>query len=103
MSLNDRNGTVLTMKNESAITTATISSREAWTEPVTAKFATMIATSRPAAPGMGRPTMYLLGFLGAPLGVVASTLKRASRIAPHARYTNEHTIPPKPSSWRDQR
>ena len=47
----------------------------------------------PAAPGTGRPTMYLPGFVGVPFSPIDSTLKRARRTAPAAAKTNAATRP----------
>src|SRR4249919_2998911 len=51
--------------------------------------ATISEMRMPAAPGMGRPTMYLPGLLGAPLVLVERTLNRARRTAPQPRNTND--------------
>ena len=47
----------------------------------------------PAAPGTGRPTMYLPGLVGAPFSPIDSTLKRARRTAPAAVKMNDATRP----------
>src|SRR5262249_35751467 len=61
--------------------------------PATAWLATTIDTRMPAAPGMGRPTMYFEGLVGLPASPMDRTLKRASRIAPHAVKTKEMMRP----------
>ena len=43
----------------------------------------------------------LLGFFGRPLVSVDNTLKRASRMAPHATYAKQASTPTMPSEWSD--
>src|SRR5687768_5846440 len=59
--------------------------------PSMAWLATTSEMRIPAAPGMGRPTTYLPGLVGAPFSLVARTLKRASLIAPQAVKRKEAT------------
>ena len=81
-SLKERKRIALTMKKESATTTHRIGTGELARPPETAWLAATSDTRMPAAPGIGSPKMYLLGFLGEPSRDIDSTLKRASRTAP---------------------
>src|SRR5687768_8366946 len=102
-SLKERNLMVLTIRKERPRTTTTTISGEPGSAPATAWLATTSETSTPAAPGMGRPTIHWLGFLGAPSEAVASTLKRARRIAPQATNAKQQSAPTQPSDSSDQR
>src|SRR5690606_20034968 len=82
-SLKERNLIVLTMKKESAITTAATIVGDPDTRPKSL-LARTIEMRMPAAAGMGRPRMYLPGFFGAPASPVEMTLKRARRMQPQA-------------------
>ncbi len=89
MSLKDRKRMVLTIRKASATTTPKISQGEPMWSRRAVWRATVFATTSeiriPAAPGMGSPRIHLLGFFGAPLAAVVSTLKRARRMTPQAR------------------
>src|SRR5262245_23800670 len=90
-SLKERKRMVDTIRNERPRVVAKIA--EAYSAlpicPAIAWFATTMDTRIPAAPGMGRPTMYLEGFVGFPASPIERTLKRASRMAPQAVNTKD--------------
>src|SRR5689334_11598046 len=96
-SLKERKRMVLTMKKESTSTTISTGTGEPERPPETAWLAATSETRMPAAPGIGRPRMYLSAFLGEPSEVIDSTLKRASRIAPHATNAKHETTATVPS------
>src|SRR5258706_14971238 len=89
-SLNDRKRTVETINIERRNVMPRMGHDHASTlrRASIAWLATISEMRMPAAPGMGSPTMYLPGLLGAPLVLVERTLKRASRTAPQPMNTN---------------
>src|SRR3954452_17465280 len=90
-SLNVRNRTVDTINIERSTVMPRIGHDQASTLS-RASMAWLATTSEmriPAAPGIGRPMTYLPGLVGAPLSLVASTLKRARRTAPHPQKRND--------------
>ncbi len=95
ISLKDRKRMVDTIRKERPSVIAKIAQTKFVppSTPAAAWLATTIDTRMPAAPGMGRPTMYLPGLVGLPCSPIVSTLKRASRIAPHAMKMNAAMSP----------
>src|SRR5882724_3305771 len=90
-SLKDRNRTVETMSIDRSTVIPRIGHDHASTlrRASIAWLATMSEITMPAAPGIGRPTMYLWGLVGAPLSFVERTLNRASRTAPQPVKRND--------------
>src|SRR4029077_11162635 len=90
-SLNDRKRTVETISIESSTVMPKMGHDHASTlsRASMAWLATTSEMRMPAAPGIGRPTMYLPGLVGAPLWLVESTLNLARRTAPQPVNRND--------------
>src|SRR5258706_16366923 len=90
-SLNERKRTVEAVSIESSTVMPKMGHDQASTLS-RASIAWLAPTSEmrmPAAPGIGRPTMYLPGLVGAPLWFVVRTLNLARRTAPHPVNRND--------------